>query len=71
MFKGNLKRAEYEARVLWGGVHGICILCITNRLGLGSEELLKSKVNSLITNYISGLHTCTSTNSKIGSIGIA
>ena len=56
MFNGNLKRAEYEARVIWGGVHGICILGVTDRLGLGSEELLRSKVNSLITNYMKGLN---------------
>ncbi len=56
MFNGNLKRAEYEARVVWGGVHGVCILGITDRLGLGSKELLKSKVNSLITNYMKGLN---------------
>ncbi len=56
MFNGNLKRAEYEARVIWRGVHGICILGITDRLGLGSEEMLKSKVHSLITNYIKGLN---------------
>jgi len=55
MFHGNLKRAEYEARVIWGGVHGICLLGMSKRLGLGSEELLKSKVNSLITNYFKGL----------------
>ncbi|NIQ14912.1 MAG: TetR family transcriptional regulator [Candidatus Dadabacteria bacterium] len=56
MFSGDLKKAEYEARVLWGGVHGICLLGITDRLGLGSEEMLKSKVHSLITNYMAGLN---------------
>jgi len=55
MFNGNMKRAEYETRVIWGGVHGICVLGISSRLGLGSDELLKSKVDSLITNYINGL----------------
>jgi len=68
IFNGNLKRAEYEARVIWGGVHGICILGITDRLGLGSEELLKSKVNSLITNYIRGLDTVDVSNKKISSV---
>ncbi len=55
IFKGDMKKAEYETRVVWGGVHGICLLGISDRLGLGSDELLKSKVNSLITNYMRGM----------------
>ena len=56
MFKGDMNRAEYEVRVIWGAVHGIFILGISRRLGHDSEELLKSKVNSLIDNYIRGLN---------------
>lgn len=56
MFNGNLDRAEYETRVIWGGVHGICLLGISRRLGQDNYELLKSKVDSLITNYVRGLN---------------
>lgn len=55
MFNGDMSRAEYEARIIWGGVHGICLLGLTRRLGRDSEEVLKSKVNSLIDNYMRGL----------------
>jgi len=55
MFNGDIDRAQYETRVIWGGVHGICLLGISKRLGQDSDELLKSKVNSLITNYMNGL----------------
>lgn len=54
-FNGEMSRAEYEARIIWGGVHGICLLGLTRRLGHDSEEILKSKVNSLIDNYMKGL----------------
>lgn len=55
MFDGDMDRAIYEARVIWGGVHGICLLGMSRRLGQDSEELLKSKVSALITNYVRGL----------------
>ena len=55
MFKGDMSRAEYEARIIWGGVHGICLLGLTRRLSYDSEEFLRSKVNSLIDNYMKGL----------------
>ena len=55
MFNGDTKRAQYEARIIWGGVHGICILGMGRRLGRNDYDLLKSKVNSLIENYMKGL----------------
>jgi len=55
IFNGDVNRAEYETKVIWGGVHGICLLGMSRRLGQDSDEMLKSKVNSLITNYMRGL----------------
>jgi len=56
-FNGDTERAKYEARLIWGGVHGICLLGLTRRLGFGNEEILKSKVTSLIDNYMRGLES--------------
>ena len=55
LFNGDTERARNEARIIWGGVHGICLLGLTHRLSHDSEELLKTKVRSLIENYIRGL----------------
>lgn len=42
------------ARTLWGGVHGVCILGLTRRLGGLGEASLDELMESLITNYLSG-----------------
>jgi AcrR family transcriptional regulator len=55
LFQGDIERAKNEARIIWGGVHGICLLGLTHRLSHDSDELLKTKVRSLIENYIRGL----------------
>ncbi len=55
LFNGDTERAMNEARIIWGGVHGICLLGLTHRLSHDSEELLKTKVRSLIENYMRGL----------------
>ena len=55
LFQGDIERAKNEARIIWGGVHGICLLGLTQRLSYDSDEILKTKVRSLIKNYIRGL----------------
>jgi AcrR family transcriptional regulator len=55
LFNGDTEQAMDEARIIWGGVHGICLLGLTHRLSHDSEELLKTKTRSLIENYIRGL----------------
>lgn len=55
LFQGDIERAKNEARIIWGGVHGICLLGLTQRLGREDDELLKTKVTSLIENYMRGL----------------
>jgi len=52
---GDIGSAQRVAKVLWGGVHGICSLGLTQRMGQDGTELLKTLANSLIENYISGL----------------
>ncbi len=44
LFQGDIERAKNEARIIWGGVHGICLLGLTQRLSYDSDEILKTKV---------------------------
>ena len=55
MSKGNKEIPGKVSRILWGGVHGICALGITHRLGGNNPEILKSMVYSLIENYLKGV----------------
>jgi AcrR family transcriptional regulator len=42
------------ARALWGGVHGICILALTDNLGVVGVESVQDLTQSLISNYLKG-----------------
>ena len=42
------------ARALWGGVHGICILAITDNLGIVGVDSVQDLTQSLISNYLKG-----------------
>lgn len=42
------------ARALWSGVHGVCILGLTGRLGNVASDSLEALVESLISNYLAG-----------------
>jgi AcrR family transcriptional regulator len=42
------------ARVIWGGVHGICILAQAGRLGVAGVDSVQSLTDSLISNYLAG-----------------
>ena len=48
------KEVEQAARVIWGGVHGICILALTNTLGVAGVESVQELTESLISNYLDG-----------------
>lgn len=52
------KRPQEEvtlaARALWGGVHGICILALTNTLGVAGVESVQQLTQSLINYYLEG-----------------
>ena len=42
------------ARALWGGVHGICILALTDNLGAVGIDSVQELAQSLISNYLKG-----------------
>ena len=42
------------ARALWGGVHGICTLAITDKLDVAGVESAHELAESLISNYLKG-----------------
>ena len=42
------------ARALWGGVHGICILALTDTLGITGVDSVQQLTRSLISNYLKG-----------------
>jgi len=42
------------ARVIWGGVHGICILALTDNLGVAGVDSVQELARSLISNYLKG-----------------
>jgi AcrR family transcriptional regulator len=42
------------ARVIWGGVHGICILALTDNLGIAGVDSVRELTRSLISNYLEG-----------------
>jgi len=55
IFGGNEEIAGKVCRILWSGVHGICALGISHRLGGDNAEVLKSMADSLIENYLKGI----------------
>jgi len=42
------------ARALWGGVHGICILAITDKLVGAGVDSVQDLTQSLMSNYLRG-----------------
>jgi AcrR family transcriptional regulator len=48
------KEVAQAARVIWGGVHGICILAVGNRLGIAGVDSVQDLTKSLISNYLAG-----------------
>ena len=55
MFGGDVETAKKVSRILWGGVHGICSLGRTHRLGEDNPGVLKAMAYSLIENYLKGI----------------
>ena len=47
------------ARVIWGGVHGICILALTDNLGVDGVDSVQELARSLISNYLEGFTAST------------
>ena len=53
---GQRPREEitHAARALWGGVHGICILALSDTLGVAGVDSVQKLTQSLISNYLKG-----------------
>jgi AcrR family transcriptional regulator len=53
---GNRSQQEITqaARALWGGVHGICILALTDNLGVAGVSSVQELAQLLISNYLDG-----------------
>ncbi len=45
---------KQAARAIWGGVHGICILALTDTLGIAGVASVQELTQSLISNYLKG-----------------
>lgn len=43
------------ARALWGGVQGICVLALSDKLDIDRIETLSEVADSLVGNYLAGL----------------
>jgi len=54
VFKTN-KDKFTTARTLWSGVHGICVLAITDKLAITNISSTNVLIDSLIDNYMFGL----------------
>lgn len=42
------------AGALWGGVHGICMLALTGKIGVAGEVSAQELIESLMSNYLKG-----------------
>jgi len=53
----NLSSAQLSkaARVLWGSVHGITMLAVTNKFGVVGVDSVNELLDSLVENYLAGL----------------
>ena len=48
------REVSQAARVIWGSVHGICILALGDRLGVAGVDSVQDLTESLISNYLVG-----------------
>lgn len=48
------KQIAQAARALWGGVHGICVLSLSNSLDIAGVQSVNVLTDSLIKNYLLG-----------------
>ncbi|MES2985245.1 MAG: TetR/AcrR family transcriptional regulator [Pseudomonadota bacterium] len=53
--KNNRRKARRAARVLWAGIHGICMLSLSRKLDLIDSESAKTLAKSFVENYLRGL----------------
>lgn len=55
MLGNNTRKAKRASRVLWAGIHGICVLSHSNKLDLVDSDSPEVLANSFIDNYLAGL----------------
>ncbi|MDH3690204.1 MAG: WHG domain-containing protein [Gammaproteobacteria bacterium] len=48
------KSISLAAQALWSGVHGICILSLTQKLGVAGKASVNEVADELIDNYLTG-----------------
>lgn len=48
--------ARRDAKVLWAGVHGICVLSLSGKLDLVGAEKAETLAEALVETYLRGLH---------------
>ncbi len=53
--RNDRKKAKRAARVLWAGIHGICILAMSKKLDMVGSESAGTLAESLVDNYMAGL----------------
>lgn len=53
--KANRRKARRAARVLWAGIHGICMLSLSRKLDLIDSESAQLLAKSFVENYVRGL----------------
>lgn len=46
------KKARHDAKVLWAGIHGICVLSLSGKLDIVGAEKTEVLVSSLLDRYI-------------------
>lgn len=49
---GDTQKARRDAKVLWAGIHGICVLSLSGKLDIVGAEKTEVLVNSLLDRYI-------------------
>jgi len=52
---GSQEAVSKAARVLWGSVHGISMLAVTEKLDVVGVESVHELIDSLVNNYMTGL----------------
>ena len=55
LVSNNRRKAKRAARVLWAGIHGICILSLSGKLDLVEADSAGTLAISFIDNYMAGL----------------
>lgn len=54
LLANDREKTQRAARVLWAGIHGLCVLSLSGKLGLVIEEPLEPLVTRLVDNYLHG-----------------